>query len=269
MIKNKIETKLNSLGRSLQVMDSDVYDKIAARYGDEQPRGGVMFQGPVRFKSNNYITVDTYGRGDIGNIHHQGGVLEFASRYSKRNSAASSNGYWNRPMPFPSNIATLIDSLKGTEQVKLGVDSDPFAWMDRKYRVTLEFLHQLLNSPVKVLCINTRSDLVAMDEYADVLKLLTAKGVNVCVFVHVPTVNNVVLDEMNTQIIEPGVSSIKRRLNAVEKLKSLGIDAHIHGNEVAHSNIIERETGVSKRDWDMMNIGNAEQSSNVVQFRSA
>jgi hypothetical protein len=242
IISTKILYSLHNQGARLNIMDYDLYDKIAARYGDNQPVGGVVFIKPVRFSNNRgaHVGIDSYGRGDTANIKHLGGSTKFATSIGKR--------YWNRPMPFPSDVSETIKAIRKAKSVVLGVDSDPFTWMDRKYQVTKEVLLQLLNSNVETVVLNTRSDLVAMDEYLGILTKLSAVK-NIAIMIHVPTQGGKILDEHVTRCIEPGAPSIKRRLEALNILKQAGISAYLSNDEVDFSlPSVRRELGLDNSE---------------------
>ena len=245
----KIIKELMQNGVSLHAMNFNVYDQIAARYGDCQPRCGVIFQSPIRLvevwqgQHTRYqtVSIDTYGRGDIGNICY---AAEFASKHNARNITKQS--YWNRPMPFPANIALIIKGLRSARHVVLGVDNDPFSWMDRKYKITQETLNQIAQCDlIETLTIHTRSDLVAIDEYLALLLALVNRNVNVKVIVHRPMIDGEIDNEHLTQILEPGCASLKRRNAAVTRLNESGISAEFQNDVVDRTEkSVIRELGV-------------------------
>jgi hypothetical protein len=249
MISAKVLSNLNSLGSKVSVMPYNLYDLISNRYGNEQPKGGVIFNSPVRYSLNRGLDVgiDSYGRGSICNVLHSGGVTGFASRYAN----GKTNTNWNRPMPFPSDVSKTFKALQKAKSIVLGVNSDPFMWMDRRYSVTREILNQILETSNvmthlhgrKTVVINTRSDLVAQDEYLDLLLKLN-DSVNLAVFMHMPSKDGVVLEDEISRLIERGAPSIKRRMMAIDKLKASGITVHIAKDEVDFSSKqIKRELG--------------------------
>jgi DNA repair photolyase len=205
--------------------DWATYDTIAARYGDDQPRGGVVFNTTLKLvnhhsscrKCHYAFEVDTYGRGCIHNCI-----------YCYAKDQLSSHGYWNRPMPFPVNLAdirktfyTVFEtSLKSKwrevlEQripLRIGSMSDSFMWIDRKYGVTKELL-KILSFYDYPYVIFTRSDLVATDEY---LKLLRKDLTSVQLSVSGG-------NERITKLIEPGAPSVERRLATLKKLNAEGL----------------------------------------------
>jgi hypothetical protein len=264
-LANKLQLKLDKLGRSLQVMDINIYDMIAARFGDKQPRGGVVFTSSIRHKStyadnSEYAVIDTYGRGDTHNIIHSGS--DFASKYK-----GNTQGYWNRPTPFPSDITQILSAFKNLKQVKLGCDSDPFMWMDKKYNITLEVLKQLNNSPVETLVIQTRSDLVAHDDYLNAILDLIKSGKNIHVSIYRPVVNSVVCDENLLRLLEPGAPSIKRREHAFNKLKESGVSVGWKNDEVVWTPEIGRATNMMQHQWDTNNINKSFVEVNAPAWR--
>jgi DNA repair photolyase len=89
--------------------------------------------------------------------------------------------------------------------------SDSFSWVDRKYGVTRELLKILshYNYPYIVF---TRSDLVATDEY---MALLNPKLASIQFSISGG-------NEQLTKKLEPGAPSVKRRLEAIQKLSRAG-----------------------------------------------
>jgi DNA repair photolyase len=95
--------------------------------------------------------------------------------------------------------------------IRIGSMSDSFMFMDKKYKVTQELL-RLLDYYKYPYIIFTRSDLVAHDEYIDLL------NPNLCsIQMSIASTN----DELNKKI-EPGTPSSKRRLLALQKLSRNG-----------------------------------------------
>lgn len=225
-IEKKMRLVLDRLKDSKypDTFDWSIYDKIAARYGSEQPRGGVVFN--TTFKLVNYHTscskchyafeIDSYGRGCIHNCI-----------YCYAKDQLSSHGFWNRPMPFPVNIAevrkifyTVFESQKPSKwrdilekriPLRIGSMSDSFMWMDRKYKVTQELI-KILNFYKYPHIVFTRSDLVAHDEY---LSIMDRELISIQMSISGG-------NEALTQLIEPGAPSVKRRLKALTKLADEG-----------------------------------------------
>jgi len=204
--------------------DWGVYDRIAKRYGDKQPRGGVVFK--TTFKLVNYhsscskchhaFELDTYGRGCIH---------ECVYCYAK--DQLTSHGFWNRPMPFPvdlSEVRKILYTVFETDKpskwrsvleprtpLRIGSMSDSFMLMDKKYKVTLELLN-ILKFYKYPHIIFTRSDLVADDTY---MKAMDKDWVSVQFSI---SGNN----EAITRKLEPGAPSVKRRMAALKKLNDEG-----------------------------------------------
>ena len=199
--------------------DWSVYDGIAARF-EERPRGGVVFNTTLKLvnhhsscsKCHYAFEIDSYGRG----CFH-----ECAYCYAKEQ--LSNHGFWNRPQPFPVNLAevrrifyTVFETDKRSrwrsimEQripLRMGSMSDSFMWLDTKYGVTKELL-KILKFYKYPYVIFTRSDLVAHDDY------MAELDKNLC------SVQFSIAGNNNSFIrnIEPGAPSYKRRLKALEKL---------------------------------------------------
>ena len=226
-----IETKMRSVLDRLKGckypdnFDWSVYDKIAARFGDTPPRGGVVFNTGLKLvnhhsscvKCHYAFELDSYGRGCVHDCS-----------YCYAKEALTAHGYWNNPMPFPVNLAelrkvffTVFETAKASKwrpilekriPLRLGSMSDSFNWSDRKYKVSHEILKMLsfYDYPYIVF---TRSDLVAEDEYLEVIRKdlasiqFSISGGN----------------EALTRKIEPGAPSVERRLRALEKLATHNI----------------------------------------------
>lgn len=200
--------------------DWSMYDKISARYGEEQPRGGVVFNTTFKLvnhhsscrKCHYAFELDTYGRGCIHNCV-----------YCYALDQLTTHGFWNRPMPFPVNMAeirktfyTVFETDRKSKwrevmdkkiPIRIGSMSDSFMWTDRKYKVTQELL-KILDFYDYPYIIFTRSDLVATDEYMQLLRKdlcsvqMSIAGEN----------------EHLTRLIEPGAPSVSRRFKALETL---------------------------------------------------
>lgn len=130
-------------------------------------------------------------------------------------------------MPFPVDLSevrkvfyTVFETdrphkwrqvLQNRTPLRIGSMSDSFMWMDRKYRVAHELL-KILKFYRYPYIIATRSDLIAHDDYIDVLDQDLAS-------VQMSMAGN---NEEITRLIEPGAPSIKRRLLALKKLNEAG-----------------------------------------------
>jgi DNA repair photolyase len=224
-IEAKMRATLAKLSDSKYVdtFDWSVYDRIAAKF-DEEPRGGVVFN--TTFKVVNHHTscnkchyafeIDTYGRGCFHNCV-----------YCYAKDQLTTHGYWNRPQPFPVNLAevrkvfyTVFETDKSNKwrsimeqriPLRVGSMSDSFMWMDTKYGVTKELL-KIFDFYEYPHIIFTRSDLVAHDDYISLLNK------NLCSVQFSIAGNNHKL----TRVIEPGAPSYDRRLKALEKLNKNG-----------------------------------------------
>ncbi len=213
--------KVSKLGSKYpDSFDWAVYDRIHDRYGENQPRGGVVFKTTFKLvnhhstcnKCHQAFEIDSYGRGCIHNCI-----------YCYAKDQLTAHGFWNRPMPFPVDLSevrkimfTAFESNKDSKwreilerrvPLRIGSMSDSFMHMDKKYGVTKELL-KILKFYEYPHIIFTRSDLVADDEY---LALLDPDLVSVQMSI---SGNN----EHLHRLIEPGAPSVKRRLDALRKL---------------------------------------------------
>jgi DNA repair photolyase len=203
--------------------DYGIYDRLLARFGADQPRGGVVYKGTMKLleaqdcaRCFHRFEIDTYGRGCIHNC---------AYCYAK--SYLSIRRYWNEPIPFPIDIAairhifaTVFETSKRNKfrsileqrvPLRIGSMSDAFMWMDKKYGVTRELL-KILKFYQYPYIIFTRSDLVADDAYMEAMDPRLAS-----VQMSISSLNSAL-----THAIEPGAPSPKRRLKALQKLATHG-----------------------------------------------
>lgn len=187
-----------SLYRSNEAIPS-AYNSIEARF---QILPSLYLKGSPVKKEGSILYVDTYQHGDVANVSHE---TSFSSK-KKRN--------WNKPHPFPSDLAKIYKAVDKSKRVVLGKNSDPFMWMDNKYGLTKALLGRLVSSFNGSLEINTRSDLVAHDDYVALLTQLP----NVTVRMFIP-----IGPEYKCRLTEPGAPSKKRRILALKKLKEAGI----------------------------------------------
>lgn len=221
-IETKMRKTLSTIKETSYVdtFDWSIYDKLSARFGEKQPRGGVVFNTTLKLvnhhstctKCHYSFEVDSYGRGCIHNCLYC---------YAKESLFA--HKYWNEPIPFPVNLAEIRkifytvfetdrpsqwrDVLEKKIPLRIGSMSDSFMWIDRKYGVTKELL-RILNHYKYPHVIFTRSDLVAEDEYLEILDpSLAAIQFSICGG-----------NEKLTKLIEPGAPSVERRLLALQKL---------------------------------------------------
>jgi hypothetical protein len=116
-------------------------------------------------------------------------------------------------MPIPVFKADIRDGTLG-HKVKDG-GSDPFTWIDHKHKATQVFLRKHGN---KIKTINTRSDLIAQDDYMEMLP----KGAEINIYAGPLSARDIAGKK-----IEPGNPSLKRRLSAAKKLKEKGFKVNI------------------------------------------
>ncbi|MGE3759559.1 MAG: radical SAM protein [Pseudobdellovibrionaceae bacterium] len=204
--------------------DWSIYDRLYEKFGDEQPRGGVVFKTAVKLvnhhssctKCHYAFEIDTYGRGCIHNCS-----------YCYAMESLTAHGYWNRPHPFPldmSEVRKIFHQVFETDKpskwrdimaqkvpLRIGSMSDSFMKMDTKYGVTKELL-KILSFYDYPHIIFTRSDLVADDSY---MKLLRK---DLCSVQFSISGNN----EKLTKAIEPGAPSVTARFKALKKLNEAG-----------------------------------------------
>ena len=105
------------------------------------------------------------------------------------------------------------------ELVALGTNTDPYQWVESRYRMMPEILAALeaAETPVSVL---TKSPLVMRD--VKIFKRMAKKRLPVSVNLSVPT-----LDEDAWRATEPHTPSPAARLDAVAELRRLGIDSGV------------------------------------------
>ncbi|MGN6816585.1 MAG: radical SAM protein [Solirubrobacterales bacterium] len=105
------------------------------------------------------------------------------------------------------------------ELVALGTNTDPYQWVESRYRMMPEILAALdaAETPVSVL---TKSPLVMRD--VEIYERMAARGLPVSVNLSVPT-----LDEDAWRATEPHTPSPAARLDAVAELRARGIDSGV------------------------------------------
>jgi DNA repair photolyase len=105
------------------------------------------------------------------------------------------------------------------ELVALGTNTDPYQWVESRYRMMPEILAALeaAETPVSVL---TKSPLVMRD--VEIYGRMASKGLPVSVNLSVPT-----LDEEAWRATEPHTPSPAARLDAVAELRARGIDSGV------------------------------------------
>ena len=204
--------------------DYGVYDRIQNRYGKDGIRGGLIFKSPWKLvnshsscrKCHYAFEVDTYGRGCLHNC-----------TYCYAKELLTRRAYWNEPVPAPldiSEVRKLFWTIFETDKshpwrevierrvpVRMGSMSDSFMWIDKKYKITKEFL-KILTYYRYPSVIFTRSDLVADEEYMDVMD---------------PKITSVQfsisgINERLNKLIEPGAPLAMKRLKALKTLSERG-----------------------------------------------
>lgn len=203
--------------------DYSMYDKLHERFGEAQPRGGIVFKSFMKLLEAedckncfHRFEIDTYGRGCI-----------FNCAYCYAKSYLTLRKFWNEPMPFPMDISSLrktFHTVFETDKrhkfrsimerripLRIGSMSDSFMWIDKKYKVTQELL-KILKFYRYPYIIFTRSDLVAEPEY---LELLDEKLASVQMSVSS-------INQKLTKVIEPGAPEPLKRLKALETLTKEG-----------------------------------------------
>ena len=115
--------------------------------------------------------------------------------------------------------AELAKPTWGRELVALGTNTDPYQWVESRYRMMPEILAALeeAETPVSIL---TKSPLVMRD--VEIFERLVARGLPVSVNLSVPT-----LDEKAWRATEPHTPSPAARLDAVAELRARGIDSGV------------------------------------------
>ena len=105
------------------------------------------------------------------------------------------------------------------ELVALGTNTDPYQWVESRYRMMPEILAALeeADTPVSVL---TKSPLVLRD--VEIFERMAQRGLPVSVNLSVPT-----LDEKAWRATEPHTPSPAARLDAVAELRRRGIDSGV------------------------------------------
>lgn len=205
--------------------DYSVYQSLENRFADKPIRGGITFRSPFRLV-NSHATcqqclysfeIDTYGRGCVHNC-----------TYCYARAELTVHGYWNNPIPVPVDINEVRQVFYNVfettrpnkyrsimEQripLRIGSMSDSFMWNDSKFKVTKELL-KILNFYKYPYVVFTRSDLIARDDYAELIDPKLA-----AIQQSISSIN----EDLNKKM-EPGAPSAKRRLEALQKLAKQGI----------------------------------------------
>jgi DNA repair photolyase len=212
--------------------DYGVYRDLELRFRDKPMNGGTVMKTVFRV-GNSHSTcqqclytfeIDTYGRGCIHNC-----------TYCYAKAELTVHGMWNNPIPVPIDLNevrrvfyTVFETTRKTKwrsimekkiPLRIGSMSDSFMWSDQKYKVTQELL-KILSFYKYPYIIFTRSDLVATDEYMNLLDPKLA-----AVQMSISSIN----DDLNKKI-EPGAPSAKRRLAAMKKLTEAGFNTTVRIN---------------------------------------
>jgi DNA repair photolyase len=131
---------------------------------------------------------------------------------------------FEREIVVKVNVPELLRAELGRpswrrELVALGTNTDPYQWVEGRYRMMPAILAALeaAETPVSVL---TKSPLVLRD--LEIFERMAAKGLPVSVNLSVPT-----LDEKVWRATEPHTPSPAARLDAVAELRSRGIDSGV------------------------------------------
>lgn len=215
---------LDSVSKYVCDFDYSTYKNLELRYKDRPIHGGVVMKTVFRL-ANFHTTcqqclysfeIDTYGRGC---------VHDCAYCYAK--AELTVHGMWNSPIPVPANLNEIrkafylafetdrknkwAELLRRRIPLRIGSMSDSFMWMDQKYKVTQELLKILKHYRYPYI-VFTRSDLVATDEYMNLL------DPQICsVQFSISSTNDDLIRKM-----EPGAPSSLRRLKALKKLAESG-----------------------------------------------
>lgn len=178
---------------------------LQARFGENLPKHIVEPYVP-NFKD---FMFDTYGHGNVHSSKHQ-----YQPTKKERET-------WNKPGPILSDLRSIdkfFSSLEPGSFAVLGLKSDPFQWLDQKYKSTRNTL-KLANKYKIKLQLNTMSDLCAHDEYIQLIKAGD----------HTVNMNMGIegLTEEQERVLSPGAPSLKRRQIAIDKLRDSGVDFFI------------------------------------------
>jgi DNA repair photolyase len=131
---------------------------------------------------------------------------------------------FEREIVVKVNVPELLRAELGRpgwkrELVALGTNTDPYQWVESRYRMMPEILEALEaeETPVSVL---TKSPLVMRD--VEIFERMAARGLPVSVNLSVPT-----LDEEAWRATEPHTPSPSARLDAVAELRRRGIESGV------------------------------------------
>ena len=214
------------------IFNYELYKDLVLRFRDKPMNGGTVMKTVFRV-ANSHSTcqqclyafeIDTYGRGCIHNC-----------TYCYAKAELTVHGMWNNPIPVPIDLNevrrtfyTVFETQKRTKwreilekrvPLRIGSMSDSFMWSDQKYKVTQELL-KILSFYKYPYVVFTRSDLVATDEYMELLDPKLS-----AVQMSISSTNDVL-----NRKIEPGAPSAKRRLEALGKLTKEGFNTAVRIN---------------------------------------
>ena len=183
-----------------------IYDnRPTARIGAEKP-----VKQPVERSLRDQI-IARYGD-DSAKVEK---ALNKAAKTSEPYPTAHQTGWKQMPMPnFNYKIEDTVGAPKIQHSVRPNASgNDPLMWVDSKYEV----VKNALRETKKPITINTSSDLIGRDDYAE----LIPEG---------STVNLFALGENEhfNRLMFPGNPSNKRILAAYERLKERGVNVKLH-----------------------------------------
>ncbi len=164
---------------------------------------------------------------------------------------------WGEYVEVKNNIPVILaKELKRIDHIKLGLVglssvTDPYQILEEKYKLTRYCLEQLLRYrfPVSII---TKSPLIIRD--IDLLKEFSYSEI---------TVTITTLDEKLAHILEPGAPAISKRLQALEKMNSEGLNTYaflgpllpiLEQDQVVEFTNTILETGVKTVMVDTLNL---------------
>jgi hypothetical protein len=145
------------------------------------------------------------------------------------------------PQPMPVDFKSIDPKGHLGKGVATG-KADPFSWMESRYGVSKKVLEEHANKPLKI---STRSDLIAHEDYLELLNP-NLHEVEFHVFSDNARANRAAL---------PGAPSVKRIMTAVERLQERGIKVTLVHDVVKgvpdelnamRPFILKQETGIKK-----------------------
>ena len=198
---------------------------------------------------------EPYVGGDSQNV-------QWRTMESDKSSKFKGKGQWNEPMPFmvpPEKV-----KHGGTLGKRVGQGGpDPLNWMDRKYGVTKQVIHNSHHEPLNI---HTRSDLIAGTDYMEQLNPNKHH-----VYMHIPN-SNANYDSESGQamrVLEPGSPSVQRRLEAAKHLKDAGHQVTLVHDKWEHPQLhpdISKHNQVSDLDLHRAGLGDVPVETNHVKL---